>query len=1164
MGKERDRNLLFAVLAVQLRNIAPEKVIEVAGAWAVNPADPLSVRLHQAGYITSEDVVLLEQLVDQMVAACRGDVEQALGTIHGARDITASISGRRPTPPVAPAPRVDATRPMDDKFPFDPDAEELSVIDETEGRYSQISEHGRGGMGRVLLVHDQYLGREIALKELLLPRSSAETRDPMRPESPMRETTARLARFVQEARITGQLEHPSIVPVYELGRRRDGTFYYTMRLVRGRTMEQALRDEPSLEGRLRLLPNLLDLCQAVAYAHSRFVIHRDIKPANVMIGEFGETVLLDWGLAKIRGAVDVYAEKLSHSLQLLRLEVTGNSPQTEHGEAVGTPHYMPPEQARGLIAELDERSDIYSVGAVLYELLTGQPPFSGRTPEAVLFQVIEKEPKRIPLLVNGAPPELVSICEKAMAKDPDRRYQSMKELRDELLRFQTGAFVQAYKYSPGQVIARWYKRHRMPLNTAAAAAVMLLAVGAYSYVNIWRSNERALRQQYLAQVRLAQAYIEDQEMRLANEALDSAPAEERDWAWGYLKNLANADEFTVRSDSSAIHLAMYDPTGQHILAMRDTEAPGLWNAADGRHERDFEGEPAQYNLGHFNDDGTLFGAIGEHGVLDVWHTATGKRLQRLLNGDEMGFGIAFVPGAQRVWASYANGQLIEWNVDSGTEARRLQAAGPAGSLAIAPKADLLLAIAGNQITAWKLSSGEVAWQLPGSNFWMSANEEVVVLNTPEGKLSLHDTITGELQHTLDGAGERIFDVAFSKDAARILAAPMDGTVRMYQRGDSAPQRMFYTGAPVLMARFADDGSRVVAGTGNNRYFVWDTDTGAELFKLAGENASLPFADLSRDGRHLVTASSFRTFKVFDALAPKGVSALAEAAPEQSYGTDLAFARNGGRVAALWVGSKAGVYDLPGLKPLAQFAVAPGISSQLGISPDGKKVLFWQDPQRIAVGDVDTEKVVLTFDKHAAPLTASAVSMSENIAASADESNTVLVWDILTGSVLATLKAPGRTYALALAHAPTRVLCGGDDGAVRVFDVPSGNITATIQAHRNAVMALALQHAQHLLSTVARDGSVAFWDLATGNERARFNSEESALPLAPNVLALRFSQDDRYLLTRMNSGKSLTIDTLDFSTPIRRAEPHDAVLLSSGLLQANANGVLSLLNIRPGT
>ena len=173
-----------------------------------------------------------------------------------------------------------------------------------------MAEIGRGGIGRVLIARDSHLGRDVALKELLVPESASSSVTTADGRVELSDASLGTARFLREAQVTGQLEHPGIVPVYELGARADGTLYYTMKLVRGRTLAQALRGCRSLDERLRLLPHFANLCHAVAYAHSRGVIHRDIKPANVMLGEFGETVVLDWGLAKVRGRVDIRDQAL--------------------------------------------------------------------------------------------------------------------------------------------------------------------------------------------------------------------------------------------------------------------------------------------------------------------------------------------------------------------------------------------------------------------------------------------------------------------------------------------------------------------------------------------------------------------------------------------------------------------------------------------------------------------------------------------------------------------------------------------------------------------------------------------------------------------------------------------------------------------------------------
>ena len=225
-------------------------------------------------------------------------------------------------------------------------------------------------MGRVLLAHDEHLGRDIALKELLPHPVSG---SPGQGASPVRLAVPHVARFLQEARITGQLEHPAIVPVYELGYRRDGTLYYTMKLVRGKTLSQAIREAGSFQERMKLLSHFLDLCNAIAYAHSRGVIHRDLKPGNVMVGEFGETVVIDWGLAKAKDKEDIHAKEIADAVTAIRLGEESEAVKTVYGDAMGTPAYMSPEQAKGELDKVDERSDVYSLGAVFtnYHRLLG-------------------------------------------------------------------------------------------------------------------------------------------------------------------------------------------------------------------------------------------------------------------------------------------------------------------------------------------------------------------------------------------------------------------------------------------------------------------------------------------------------------------------------------------------------------------------------------------------------------------------------------------------------------------------------------------------------------------------------------------------------------------------------------------------------------------------
>lgn len=329
------------------------------------------------------------------------------------------------------------------------------------GIHRVLRTHQRGGMGRILIVYDQYLKRDVALKEL-------------HPEVAEDESIVR--RFIGEAEITAQLEHPGIVPIHTLDLDKDGFPYYTMKLIKGYTFQEAIKTYhryPSQQELMGLIRRLVSICKTMAFAHSKGVIHRDLKPANIMLGEHGETLVMDWGLAKPFTQNNSNIENASVAIEHHQSEPRPEL--TMVGAIVGTPAFMSPEQASPENSIVGPLSDIFSLGTVLYYLLAGQTAFSGRNTHEVLNKVRDAAPMRPSEIKSGVPLDLEAICLKAMSKEPEDRYQGAMEMADDLCRWLDGEPVNARPETALQKIRRWFNKHRLISLTTPALLVLLAA-----------------------------------------------------------------------------------------------------------------------------------------------------------------------------------------------------------------------------------------------------------------------------------------------------------------------------------------------------------------------------------------------------------------------------------------------------------------------------------------------------------------------------------------------------------------------------------------------------------------------------------------------------------------------------------------------------------------
>ncbi len=382
---------------------------------------------------------------------------------------------------VDPFDRTISMTASEEPVPTGDDRAAIGAFDAAGDRFEERGELGRGGMGRVADVYDHMLRRRVAVKHVLA-----------------RSSDTALRRFEREARITAQLEHPGIVPIYETGRTAEGSPYYVMRRVDGEPLEEAVRGA-TLVQRLALVPNVLAACDAVAYAHAREIVHRDLKPTNVLLGPFGETLVIDWGLAC---AINERGDAVAPS--------PSGPDLTRAGHIAGTPGFMSPEQARG--EPLDARADVYALGATLFCVLAGEPPHPAERASEMIGRAAAEQPVDWSRIAAGVPDDLRAIAAKALASDPAARYPDAGALAADLRRFVTGNLVAAHRYGRVEQLRRFVRRHRAAVAVTSVSLAVIATVTSLAVRQVIAERDEAtaahqLETQRANQLTLAQARL---------------------------------------------------------------------------------------------------------------------------------------------------------------------------------------------------------------------------------------------------------------------------------------------------------------------------------------------------------------------------------------------------------------------------------------------------------------------------------------------------------------------------------------------------------------------------------------------------------------------------------------------------------------------------------
>jgi eukaryotic-like serine/threonine-protein kinase len=1014
-----------------------------------------------------------------MAGSTRGDdrkVEETLTRDPSYEETVEATTGSLDEPDsssdiATPAARDDAGRGLVESAQRDRPA--LVPVDPE--RYVRGHEIARGGMGRIIAARDRRLGRTVAVKELMQDspeRAGRGTR------SDLEARLDREARFEREALITARLQHPAIVSLLETGRWPSGQPFYTMKLVAGRSLSQVASEARPLPERLALLPNLIAMVEAVAHAHRQRIIHRDLKPSNVLIGDLGETVVIDWGLAKElparpvddgsptravtgsadsdaagrrdkgEGAVNAVDGAIDSDVDTVRPGFSTGS-LTVAGSVMGTPGYMPPEQAAGL--DVDERADVYALGAILYHLLGGAAPYQGKNAQSVLEAVSAGPPRPLAHLEPRLAQDLVTIIEKAMARQREARYRTAFELAQDLRRFQTGQLVAAHRYSRRQLIWRFLLRHRAAAVAGLVALIAVVAIGLVSFRRVLAERDRA-------------------------EAASAAAAQ-------------RADQLAVAQAGSLLET---DPRAAVDLLSRlsPRSSPAIWRrarmvASDAR----LRGIPVQLRgrdgpLERFrlSQDGRML-VTGDGYDLWLWDLASGRH--RRIGREEMTVEVRLSPDA-RLLATADDAIVRVWPLDGGAARELGRHDAAVTALHFLPDGKRLVSSAGD---------GEVRlWRVAG-----------------EG---------GELVGRHHGL---VVAVDFSEDGNTIASLGEDGAVRVWRPGQPEPLADLRAASGRLTAlALSGDGSRVAAvGTGR-QVWLWDVATGKGR-ALAGHDREVLDVDFSPDGRQLASAGADHTIRLWDVATGESQVLREHAGAVDAVfyptGTELLFShgldgtvrvwmpdgrtasavqvlREPGRVAydvsrdgttvAVGAGGMLQVWQVAAARaslrghrgPVSSVEFGPG---QAVLSAGGDwTVRLW--PAGASAGEPRVMR------GHRAALASLAVSPDRRLAASVDEDLYVWLWDLATGSGR---QLPGRA-ARDPRFSPDGALLAApaEDHLVRIWSTATGE-SRILRGHTSWVIAVAISPDGRTLASASADQSVRLWDLVTGQSR-RLDGHQNAV------------------------------------------------------------------------
>ncbi len=1012
----------------------------------------------------------------------------------------------------------------------------------------------RGGMGAILRVWDEDLRRTLAMKVVL-----GRDEDPG-DEGPPKVGEHQLVRFLEEAQITGQLHHPGILPVHDLGIDATGRVYFTMPLVQGETLREIFDHVKQGEGgwgTTRAINVLVKVCEAMAFAHSKGVIHRDLKPANIMVGRFGETYVMDWGLARVLGRKERRVRRRAtdgdswlSAVHTDRRDAAESAPDTAlvtlDGDVVGTPAYMSPEQARGAQEDLGPRSDVYSVGAMLYQLLTGRAPYHQPdvkvSTHTVLARVLDGPPTRIREIRRDVPEELVAICNKAMAREHRERYVGMLELAEDLRAFVEGHVVRAYETGALAEFRKWVARNRIA--AASIATSIVLAIAGLSTVIVQQSRSRAELEEQFAAVEEERDRAEANEQEATRER-DRAEANELEASRLRAEAQALADRArrqsylgNVRAADGGLKLHRTREAKEMLAAceeeLRGWEWRYLARKCDGEEQRldapDFESATL------VDGGGAVLVCAGNK--IRRWDPERGEIVSSLSSPKAQNRPVFAVASASlaRVFSLHVGGRLAVWDARTGDLVADNYAHRPFAVFAMAQSADgRLFATCGQDLTVpvWDAAQAEVLATFPNDELALS------IAFSPDGSsLAVGYRDGSILLWTLPAADEPVHDPA--RKPALELSGHTDG---------------------VTSLAWSPDGALVLSGSSDGRARVWSAETGETVMVLGGHGQAVLAVAFHPDGQRVATGSADDTIRLWDAASGRQADVLLGHTGAVRF---LAFHSDGGR---LFSGSADGTLRVWNLERDPLFLKIRDAHTNdidaLAFAPDGIALATGSADGDAKLWNARTGGPLLTLAGHGQGVTAVAFDPSGKRLVTGSVDQTVRVFDAEEGGQLRILRGhTKRVLCVATGGAGGLVASGGGDRQIRMWELETGISRSVLQGHQGSVNSVAFTENGERLASASSDGTLRVWTLANGQYLVLEGHEK-------DVLCTAFSPDGRQVASGSKDG---TVRVWDAETgeSVHVLDGHDADVVSVAfgagegrLLSASADGSFRVWDLTLG-